>query len=230
MASIDDNLRRTIGLEILGSLWGNGISAELADNINSTDELRRRVKDDDHPWVVVVKPNKSLRVKTTKRTDVADADMPVSRLVPWLQNEIRERATAAPKAANERDSAAQRPIDQEVSILPWQQKNKKMIRQAVTDQAQASVAGFVQSAASGPILGVDATDAVLTLIQGTPLSNADGWKKVEQVAGAAEKGYVRQIHEELRGWREKFKSGRGSTHCFFYNFQTGRVIYYDVGL
>lgn len=225
-------MRRTVGLEILGDLWDNGISAELADSTNSTDELLFKVNNDDYSWVVVVKPDKSLRVKTLKRTDIPDIDMPVGHLVLWLQSKIQERDSAGvskPKAAGQREAPVRRTHDQEVSILPSQQKNKKMIRQAVIDQAQASAAGFIESMTSGPILGVETTDAVLTLIQSTPLSSVDGWKKVEQAAGAGEKRYVRQIHEELSGWRGESEEEKGPRHSFIYNFRTGRIIYYDVG-
>lgn len=232
MASIDDSLRRSIGLEVLGALWDNGISAELADSMNSTDELLFKVKDDDYSWIVVVKPDKSLRVKTLKRTDIPDIDMPVGHLLLWLQSKIQERdgsAVSKLKIPSHRDGSVRRAHDQEVSILPSQQKNKKMIRQAVIDQAQASAAGFVESMMSGPILGVEISDAVLTLIQSTSLSNPDGWKKVEQGAGAGEKRYVRQIHEELSGWRGESEEKR-CRHCFIYNFRTGRIIYYDLEL
>lgn len=232
MASIDDSLRRTVGLEILGVLWDNGISAELADTTNSTDELLFQVNSDDYSWVVVVRPDKSLRVKTLKRTDIPDIDMPVGHLTLWLQSKIQERDSASTsklKAAGQREAPVRRTHDQEVSILPSQQKNKKMIRQAVIDQAQASAAGFIESMTNGPILGVETSDAVLTLIQSTPLSNVDGWKKVEQAAGAGEKKYVRQIYDELSEWRESEEEEKGPKHSFIYNFRTGRIIYYDVG-
>lgn len=233
VASIDDSLRRSVGLDVLGVLWDNGISAELADTTNSTDELMFNVKDDDYSWIVVVKPDKSLRVKTAKRSDIPDIDMPVGHLLLWLQSKIQDRDSSSVsklRVASHRDGSVRRAHDQEVSILPSHQKNKKMIRQAVIDQAQASAAGFMDSMTSGPILGVETSDAVLTLIQSTPLSNADGWKKVEQGAGAGEKRYVRQIHEELSGWKAESEEDKGSRHCFIYNFRTGRIIYYDVGL
>ncbi|SPN97637.1 related to cpc-3 protein [Cephalotrichum gorgonifer] len=233
VASTDNSLRRTVGLEILGLLWGNSISAELADSTNTTDELLFKAKDDEYSWVVVVKPDKSLRIKTLKRTDIPDVDMPVGHLLLWLQSKIQERDSSLaskPKVPNQRDGSVRRTHDQEVSILSSQQKNKKMIRQAVIDQAQASAAGFVESMASGPILGVETSDAMLTLIQSTPLSSPDSWKKVEQGAGAGEKRYVRQIHEELSGWRAEWEEEKGSRHSFIYNFRTGKIIYFDVGL
>lgn len=235
VTSTDDLLRRSLGLEVLGTLWDNGISAELASNAGSTDELAFNVKDDDYSWLVVVKPDKSLRIKTMKRTDVPDEDMPMSHLLTWLQPKIQERdilASRAKSAVQREHSSgvARRGHDQEVSVLVSQQKNKKMMRQSVIDQAQSSAAGFVEAMANGPILGVETSDGALTLIQSTPLSTVDGWKKLEQAAGSGGKGYVRQIHDELSGWKLELDAEKRQRHCFIYNFRTGKIIYYDLSI
>jgi len=194
------------------------------------------VKDDDYSWVVVVKPDKSLRVKTMKRNDIPDEEMPTNHLLTWLHSKVQERDSLVSRSRISVQREQSGPLarrahgGQEVSVLVTHQKNKKMMRQSVIDQAQTSAAGFLDALTSGPILGVETSDGALTLIQSTPLSSVEGWKKLEQAAGSGGKGYVRQIHEELSTWRAECEEEKRSRHCFIYNFRTGKIIYFDLAI
>ena len=110
-------------------------------------------------------------------------------------------------------------------MLVAQTKSKKFNRQSVVENAQQAAAKEARGFLSGPIAAVEiSTDAVLGMIAYTPLTDADGWKRVEQTVGGGERGYVREIKEMLESWRDD----KDEKHAWLYNFRTSTCIYYDL--
>ena len=71
------------------------MSAELAVDARSTDELLSLYKDDTHSWIIIIKQDvgvqkeRVLKVKSMIRKE--DADIRIPELMSWLRAEIRER-------------------------------------------------------------------------------------------------------------------------------------------
>lgn len=81
-----------MGIRILQELWANDISAELAVDASSFEELVTHYKDDNHNWVVIVKQDskeRGLKIKSLTRKE--EFDVRTSELVGWLRSEIRAR-------------------------------------------------------------------------------------------------------------------------------------------
>lgn len=86
---------RSTGVRTVAHLWAHGISAELARECISQDELLSRYKDDKHSWMVMIRHDgagsskSDLRVKSIDKQE--DTDVQSTELVAFLRSEIRER-------------------------------------------------------------------------------------------------------------------------------------------
>ena len=216
------------------TLWANDISAELAKDARSPEELVSKHRDENHSWIVIVKSD-VLKVKTMGRKDASDVDIPARELIPWLKGEMRERdsrtmtRTRGANQQSEQSASTDKGHEQEVRVLVAQTKSKKFNRQMVVEQAQVSASKLVQSFLDGPIAAIETTDQVIDMIRGTCLSEPETWRKLEQNVTTAEKKYVREVHDMLESWRSDFESSGGTRHAFVYNFRTGNCLYYDLG-
>jgi translation initiation factor 2-alpha kinase 4 len=242
VASFDPSVLRSSGIELLQALWAHGISAELARDARSPEDLLSSYRDESYSWIVIIKHD-MLKIKTMGRKDAPDVDIQPKELFNWLKSEIRDRETrsgtrfrgTAAVSHSESGSAVAGGSgvggdhEQDVHVLVAQTKSKKFNRRAVVEQAQASASRLVQSFLEGRIAAIETSDAVLDMINSTSLSDPESWRKVEQNVGTVEKKYVREIHDMLKGWREEWESKRGPGHAFVYNFRTGKCIYYDLG-
>ncbi|KAJ4306592.1 eukaryotic translation initiation factor 2-alpha kinase [Collariella sp. IMI 366227] len=237
VASFDPCVLRSTGIEILQLLWAHGISAELARDARSPEDLLSSYRDESYSWIVIIKQDNLLKIKTD--------------LLNWLKSEIRDResrsgmklrSTTAGAGMPHSDSAGALPASassggaeqhqQQVHVLVSHTKSKKFNRLAVVEQAQSAAARLVQSFLEGRIVAIETSDAVMDLIRGTSLSDPESWKRVEQSVGTAEKRYVREIHDILGDWWEAKKGqaqGQQPTNAFVYNFRTGKCVYYDLG-
>lgn len=192
-------------------------------------------RDDSYSWVIIIKQESMLKIKTMGRKDVPDADVPVPQLLSWLRAEMRERD---PKASiklrgsmsqSESANAPESKREQDVKILVGQTRSKKFNRRTVVEQAQIKAAALMESYLDGPILAVETTsDQVMEAIGDTKLSDQEGWRKAEHSVTTSEKKYVRDIHEQLDALRVKYEKKGGSKHSFLYNFRTGNCLYYDL--
>jgi hypothetical protein len=91
-----------VGIKTVQELWANDISAELAVDASSLEELFTRYKDDNHSWIVIVKPDSRERgLKIRSLFPKEEFDVRSSELVYWLRNEIRSR--------NQREGSAEHP-------------------------------------------------------------------------------------------------------------------------
>ncbi|KAI8633188.1 serine/threonine-protein kinase gcn2 [Xylariaceae sp. FL1651] len=239
VASFDAHTLRTAGIEIMSTLWSHDISAELARDSRSPEELTSRNRDESYSWIIIIKQD-TLKIRTMDRKDVPDAEILITELLPWLRAALRERGSRLhiPHKQSEATSSVALPSqgasvtanpEQEVRVLVAGTRSKKFNRQTVIDQAQVNAAGLVQNFLDGPIAAVETSDHVLDLIQGTALSEAESWRKAEQSVDKNERRYMRDIHDMLAGWRSMWGDKGGSRHAFVYNFRTTKCIYYDLG-
>ncbi|KAH7318357.1 anticodon binding domain of tRNAs-domain-containing protein [Stachybotrys elegans] len=234
VASFDAATLRSSGLEILQLLWAHDISAELARDSRSLEDLMTKHRDEQYSWMIIIKQDSMLKIKTMGRKDTPDAEVHASQLLSWLRAEIRERDSRA--VVRYRGNAGQldtpgpidRDTEQDVKVLVAQTRSKKFNRRTVVEQAQVSAASVVQSFLEGPILAVETTDEVVELIQRTCLSEPETWKEVEHAVTNTEKKYVREIHDQLDTWRYQYEKKNGTRHSFIYNFRTGTCQYYDL--
>lgn len=216
-------------------LWDHDISAEMAKDARSPEDLLSKHRDENYSWIVIVKQESMLKIKTTSRKDVPDVDLPLAQLMSWLRPEIRERdarlltkSRASTSQGGESSGHSDRQSEQDVKVLVAGTKSKKFNRRTVVEQAQVSAANLMRSFLDGPILAMETTDQVIELIQETKLSDHESWKKVEHSVTMVEKKYVREVHVELDTWRSKYERKNGSQHSFLYNFRTGTCVYYDL--
>ncbi|KAF4120827.1 hypothetical protein GMORB2_2831 [Geosmithia morbida] len=248
VASFDPAILRSEGISILQTLWAHGVSAELAKDARSPEDLMTKHRDDSYSWIIVIKQDSMLKIKTVGRKDVPDVDMPTTRLMSWLRAEMRERESRLPAkirtatepgssggslaglAAGSTGGTGDGRREQDVKILVGQTRSKKFNRRTVVEQAQVRAAGLMGTYLEGPILAVETmSDQVMEAIERTKLSDAESWRKVEHSVTTSEKKYVREIHEQLDLWRTEWNAESGRTrHSFLYNFRTGYCLHYDL--
>ncbi|ENH68537.1 Serine/threonine-protein kinase GCN2 [Fusarium oxysporum f. sp. cubense race 1] len=234
IASFNAAVSRSLGAEILQTLWAHSISAELAKDARSPEDLLSKHREEEYSWLIIIKQDAMLKIKSLGRKDVPDADIPTTQLLSWLRNEIRERDSKTVVKLRGNSSAdtngSGEKEEQEVRVLVAQTRSKKFNRRTVVEQAQSSASSLVQSFLDGPILAIETTDQVMDLIRGTCLSEVEGWRQVEQSVTNTERKYIREIHDELDNLRFKYqKKNDGSRHAFLYNFRSGNCVYYDLG-
>lgn len=236
VASFDGHTLRTAGIEILQTLWSHDISAELARDSRSPEDLLMKTRDDSYSWIIIIKQDSMLKIKTLGRKDVPDADVQTPNLLSWLRAEMRERdsrSLAKPRSGPSHTETTphemKRP-EQDVKVLASQTRSKKTNRRTVVEQAQIKAATLMESYLEGPILAVETTsDVVMEAMGKTKLSDPEGWRKVEHNVSTSEKRYVREIHEQLDSWKWRLENEKGGTrHAFLYNFRTGYCLYYDL--
>ncbi|ODA79871.1 hypothetical protein RJ55_05468 [Drechmeria coniospora] len=241
VASFDRSLLRSTGLEILQMLWSHDVRAELAKDARSPEDLLSQNRDETYSWIVIIKQDSMLKIKSMGEHDVPYVDLPMTHLMAWLRPHLhlRDRESKGSKAstkmrgsasqAEAATSVAERDHGQEVKVLVAQTRSKKFNRRTVVEQAQVSASRLVQSFLDGPILAVETTDQVMDLIRQTAITDQDSWRKAENAVTTTEKKYLRELHDQLSTWRLAFERSNGTRHAFIYNFRTGTCLYYDLG-
>jgi translation initiation factor 2-alpha kinase 4 len=218
-------------------LWARNISAELARDARSPEDLMSKHRDESYSWIITIKQDSMVKIKSVARKDVPDVDMATTQVFSWLRAEIRERESKSlvksrltTTSQSEASTVADKDREQDVKVLVAQTKSKKFNRRTVVEQAQTNASKLVNSFLDGPILAVETTDQVMELVRDTCLSEPESWRKVEHAVTTSEKKYVREMQVELNNWRWKYEnSGDGTRHSFLYNFRTGSCLYYDLG-
>ncbi|KAK5993640.1 Serine/threonine-protein kinase ppk28-like protein [Cladobotryum mycophilum] len=231
VASFDKSVLRSSGIEVLQLLWAYDISAELAKDARSPEDLMSKHRDETYSWIIIIKQDSMLKIKSMGKKDVADVDLPMAQLLAWLRPEIRERDARSSiklRGPVEQSSHGEREHEQDVKILVAQTKSKKFNRRTVVEQAQINASNLVKSFLDGPILAVETSDQVMDLIKETNLSDVESWRRVEHAVTTSEKKYVREIHDQLDTWRFRYEKKNGPRHSFLYNFRSGNCMYYDL--
>ncbi|KAL5604075.1 uncharacterized protein BROUX77_004261 [Berkeleyomyces rouxiae] len=239
VASFDPALLRSTGLEVLQTLWEHNISAELASDARTVEELMTRYRDDSISWIVIVKPEQ-LKVKCLWTKDVGDVEVSPAQLIVHLRAEKREKdskmlfkmknmVTQQQHSTDMGVSNGQRSRDQGVMVLVAQTRSKKFNRLNVIEQANAGAAALTKSFLEGRILSIETQDRVLQLVSETSLSDQESWKRVEQAVPMNERSYIREVHSAMEDFRAQYLHAQASRHSFIFNFRTGLTIYYDLG-
>jgi len=91
VASFDATLLRSAGVELLQTLWSHNLSAELAKDARSPEDLMAKHRDDSYSWIIIIKQDAMLKIKSVGKKDVADVDIPSTQLISWLRSEVRDR-------------------------------------------------------------------------------------------------------------------------------------------
>ena len=236
VACHDAEILRSTGVEIVQHLWRNEISAELARDSRSSEDLLSQYRDDQHSWILIIKQDSILKVKSMDRKDVADTDIPSTQLLAWLKAELRDRdqrdgthhrAKLQRHISQQDSSAAAGDHEQDVRVLMAGTKSKKSNRRNIVEQAQGRAATLVHSFLDGPIAAIETTDHVMELIRETRLSDSESWRKVVHAVPTHERRYMGEIHDLMAGLAHQNKDI--TRNAFVYNFRTGMCIYYDLG-
>ena len=157
VASFDATLLRSAGVDILQTLWSHNLSAELAKDSRSPEDLMAKHRDDSYSWIIIIKQDHMLKIKTMSRKDVPDADIPRTQLLLWLKSELRSelRDHSNAKWAKLRNTGGQNQSEsstvsetkqeQDVKILVGMTRSKKFNRRTVVEQAQIKAASLMES-------------------------------------------------------------------------------------
>jgi translation initiation factor 2-alpha kinase 4 len=235
VASHDPTILRTTGIEVVQQLWNYDISAELAQDSRSPEDLLSKYREDHHSWIIIIKQDSVLKVKSMDRKDVADTDIPSTQLLAWLKNEIREKdqkdgtnqRVRLQRHLSQPDSNSIVDHEQDVRVLVAGTKSKKSNRRNIVEQAQGRAMNLVQSFLNGPIAAIETTDHVMDLIRETRLSDAESWRKVTHAVPTTERRYIGEILDLMNTLAQEHKDV--SRNSFIYNFRTGSCIFYDLG-
>ena len=251
VAAFDDAVLRTSGLKILSELWANDISAELASNARTLEEIMSKHRDDNHSWIVTIKPDAvlggrpDLRVRTTATRE--DADVKAENLVAHLLSELRERDSAEGKSkshmrrgpthsSSDTSHSSTKEHRQNVQVLTAQHRSKKSNKWNIVEAVQSRAQSLLSEYSNAPIAAVETRDEVLELIRGARLSDPESWRRVVHSVPLTERDYIQQIQGLLEGmrreWVEDVERGGGERVrvAFVSNFRTGHVVLYDLGL
>ena len=143
VASFDPTVLRTLGVRVISELWENDISAELAVDTSSLEELLAKYKDDNHGWIIIAKLDsmeRGFKVKNIQRKE--DIDVRSSELVSWIRSELRSRnqrgnlgeTSKFPRHNSQQDSSAlARTRDPDIRVLAAQHKGKKTNRRNIIE-------------------------------------------------------------------------------------------------
>jgi len=139
-------------VEIIQKLWDADISAELARDSRSPEDLLLKYRDELHSWILIIKQDSVVKIKSMGRKEVPDTDIPSTQLLSWLRAEIRERdhregtnhRVKMQRNHSQVDTGAA-DHEQEVRVLVAGTKSKKSNRRNIVEQAQARAATVTQS-------------------------------------------------------------------------------------
>jgi translation initiation factor 2-alpha kinase 4 len=131
-----------MGVKLTQDLWANDISAELAVDASSLEELLVKYKEHNHSWIVIAKQDSKERgFKVRCLVPKEEFDIRNTELIPWLRNEIRARNTREGTMDNSRHSrlsqseanAAVNERANDVRILASQHRSKKTNRRNIVE-------------------------------------------------------------------------------------------------
>ncbi|KAJ5626841.1 hypothetical protein N7528_004268 [Penicillium herquei] len=241
VASFDATVLRTTGVKIIEDLWSNDISAELAVDASSLEELLAKYKEHNHRFIVIAKHDskeRGFKVRNLVRRE--ELDIRSADLVPWLRAEVQARhhreGTVEVRQSRQpgpQDALQSNEKANDVRILVPQHRSKKTNRRNIIESALLRSREIVENARNGPVAAIDTRDDVLDAIRGTRLSDPESWRSVIQNAPLTERKYLGQVHELLRDLAAEAHTenepSEGYTNAFIYNYRTGSCVYYDLG-
>ncbi|POS85437.1 hypothetical protein EPUL_003931 [Erysiphe pulchra] len=231
VASHDATILRTIGITLLQMLWSYSISAELARDSHSPEDLLSKYRDDQHSWIVIIKQDSVLKIKSMVRRDAKDIDISPDQLVSFLKTEMREMdrklGTHQREKLQQMSNVGEVDNEQDVMVLIAGTKTKKSNRRNIVEQAQACALSLTHDMLRGPIAAIETTDQVMENIKGTRLSEPETWRSLSQIVPTAERRYLGEVQSMLLKIKEQ--NANVTRYAFIYNFRSGKCIYYDLG-
>lgn len=146
VASFDATVLRTTGIKLIEELWSNNISAELAVDATSLEELMVKYKDSNHRCIVIAKQDskeRGFKVRNLVRKE--EFDVRPAELVTWLRSEVQTRhhreGTAdprLPRQSSQQEAAAFHERANDVRILVPQHRSKKTNRRNIVESGMGS--------------------------------------------------------------------------------------------
>jgi hypothetical protein len=137
-------------VKLIEDLWGNGISAELAVDSSSIEELIAKYKDNNHRWIVIAKQDskeRGFKVRNLVRKE--EFDIRNTELVPWLRSEVQARhqreggnadaRQARPPGQQDPFLTNERERANDVRILVPQHRSKKTNRRNIVESGMIPV-------------------------------------------------------------------------------------------
>jgi len=211
------------------------MSEEHAKDSRYPEDLLSKYREQQHSWIVIVKQDSILKIKTMRKKEVPDTDIPSTQLISWLMAEVRERDQRdgtnqrAKLHRHQSESSSAQPIyhEQSVQVLIAGTKSKKSNRRNIVEQAQGRAVALVQSFLDGPIAAIETTDQVMDLLRETRLSDPESWRKAVHATATPERKYLQEVQDLLTTLSQQNKNV--TRNAFIYNFRTGTCIYYDLG-
>ncbi|KAF2755846.1 kinase-like protein [Pseudovirgaria hyperparasitica] len=256
VASFDSGTLRSIGVRMVADIWANDLSAELAVDSRSPEQLLSLYKEDKHSWIVIIKHDAAalgkpdLKVKSMIKKE--DTDIRSSELFSYLRAELRDRdhrdgvaiSSTRPSSRflrthNSSDSHSIPTMSSvsasrsNVEVLVAQHRSKKMNRLPVIEAAQSRSRELLNGFLTAPIAAIETKDQTMEAIRETRMSDPDGWRRVIQSVPLAEREYLQDVHNMLtryaKRWKDEGHPAEGRA-AFVYNFRTTGCFLYDLGL
>ena len=245
VAALDSRSLRLAGQRVVSHLCRSELHAELAGVATSLDDVLARCANDKHGWVVLVKSDAGQDVSEIRvhdRHTMQDIDISLDNLVPHLQTEIQSRdrrmgygesrgQSRVPANSADQDTGADATAKRaDVQVLLAQHKSKKSNRGSVVEATQARVQDLMATHGAPRTVAVEASDAALEALRGARFGDADAWRRAAQAAPAAERDYLQQIRKVLGKFKDDWAERGGSRLAVVYQFRTGWIELYDLGV
>ena len=249
VASFDSSVLRSSGVKLVADLWAHDISSELSVDARAPEQLLAHYRDDKHCWIVIIKHDASttgkpdLKVKSMVRKE--DTDIRSTELISYLRAEIRDRdyregtRSRQPQLLRRQSQMESSHKDKKnnVQVITALHKSKKPNKWNIVEAAQQRAAELIQSYHDSAILAIETKDEYLDLIRETRLSDPDSWRKAVQSVPVADRPFLQVVHNSLEkyasGWRRDVAAGAAGGEqrkVFVYNFRSGGILDYDLGL
>jgi len=162
VAAFDPVVLRDAGLRLVVQLRKHNLSAELAGDARTPEELLARHRDDRHAWIIMIKHEASdsgkpdLRVRSMWRKvddEYRNSEVHSSQLSNWLRGEVRERdeqegkerSAGLPKMA----ASHQEERKANVQVLMAGHRSKKSNKWSVVEAGEFSI---ILSVSTHPLL------------------------------------------------------------------------------
>lgn len=252
VASFDSEVLRTTGVKMVADLWANDISAELAVDARSPEELLSHYRNDSISWIVLIKHDST--TATSGKADLKiknlvtkqDTDIKSENLISHIRTELRDREHR--EGAAERSRMLQRlpsvqegsGTDQrrnEVQVLIAQHRSKKSNKWGIVEAAQTRAQSLLSEYSSAPIAAIETRDELMDVIRNTRLGDAESWRRAIQSVPLADRQYLGQVQDLLEQYKKEWEEGLKDAEseerprvAMVFNFRTGGMLLYDLGL
>ena len=250
VASFDPEVLRTTGIKMMADLWANDVSAELAANARSPEELHSQYRNESYSWVVIIKHEAT--ALTSSKTDLKiknlvtkqDADVKSENLISHLRVEMRdrehregvaERSKLLQRLPSAQDGSSADQRRNEVQVLMAAHRSKKSSKWGIVDAAKSRAQTLFAEYASAPIVAIETGDeSMMDAIRGARLGDPESWRKAIQSIPVNERQYLQQVQGLLaryrKDWEDQDVESEKPRVAMVFNFRTGGILLYDLGL